>query len=589
MPAEEVTARHRFKRVFILLASGMGALIVGAPLAGGSSPNPSPPSITGSTPQAPANDNNPVLRGTAQAGFAVKVYAGSCPVGIVVATTLADGAGNFAVPVTVGDNTSTTFYATARGVNPPKTSPCSEPFTYVEDSLPPPKPWVESGPPTPTAATLAHFVFADAEPDVSFLCQLDGAVFAPCPRSQDFTVGDGSHSLLLKAVDAAGNASGASSPYTWVVDTVNPLVSLADRPPLLTNRTSANFSFTADKPGSAFECRLDGGDFVGCTSPRLYSGVRDGLHTFAVRATSLGKVGVPTQYTWTVDTVAPQTALSSTPPALSSSASATFTFASNEPASSFACSLDGGGVTTCASPKTYTNLPDKTHTFRVQAVDRAGNADATAAAFTWTISGGGGTADTVAPHDVRGLRRSVGYGHLRLRWTKPRDADFDHVGVYVSATPKSAPRQLVYKGRGQTYANHRFRNGLYYRYLIVSYDRAGNASRGRPTTIRPSVLLRSPRDGHVVGAPPLLRWAPVPKATFYNVQLYHMGKKILSAWPSRSRQALAHRWTYQGRQLALGKGTYVWLVWPGFGPRSRSHYGQLLGQGSFRIRAGGRR
>ena len=102
--------------------------------------------------------------------------------------------------------------------------------------------------------------------------------------------------------------------------------------------------------------------------------------------------------------------------------------------------------------------------------------------------------------------------------------------------------------------------------------------------IPPSALLRSPRNGQVVRSAPVLRWTPVRKATFYNVQLYYRGAKVLSAWPQRARQALKRQWSYSGRAYGLGKGVYSWYVWPGFGPRAKGRYGQLLGQGSFRVR-----
>jgi hypothetical protein len=47
---------------------------------------------------------------------------------------------------------------------------------------------------------------------------------------------------------------------------------------------------------------------------------------------------------------------------------------------------------------------------------------------------------------------------------------------------------------------------------------------------------------------------------------------------------LARRWTYGGHRFSLRRGLYVWYVWPAFGPKAHSRYGQLLGQGTFRVR-----
>jgi hypothetical protein len=401
--------------------------------------------------------------------------------------------------------------------------------------------------------------------------------------SHTLTSGDGPKTVCVQYKDAAGNVSPT---YTdsITLDTVNPIATVDSGPDNPTNQTNATFTFSSSKSGSSFQCQLDGGTFASCTSPKVYSGLADGQHVFSVRASSLGNTGPPTAYTWTVDTIGPDTTISSTPPTTSSSASATFTFTSSEAGSTFACSLDVNGFTPCASPQAYSGLGDGTHTFRVQAVDAAGNVDSTAAAYSWQIVGvGPGTTDRTPPGNVKRLKREVGYGILRLAWKRPPDADFDHVKIFVSTSPKSPPRTLVYKGAARAYTNKRFKNGLYYRYAVLSYDHAGNASRGAAAVVPPSILLRSPRDRAVVKSPPRLLWAPVPRASFYNVQLYSTNAKMLSAWPGRAKLTLSRRWTYAGRRFELKKGLYRWFVWPGFGSRAKGRYGQLLGQGTFRV------
>ena len=61
------------------------------------------------------------------------------------------------------------------------------------------------------------------------------------------------------------------------------------------------------RPGTQFQCRLDGGDFSPCTSPQEFGNLPEGTHTFEVRAfDSKGNVdGSPAVYTWTVDVTAP--------------------------------------------------------------------------------------------------------------------------------------------------------------------------------------------------------------------------------------------------------------------------------------------
>jgi hypothetical protein len=86
-----------------------------------------------------------------------------------------------------------------------------------------------------------------------------------------------------------------------------------------------------------------------------------------------------------------------------------------------------------------------------------------------------------------------------------------------------------------------------------------------------------------MGRPPLLRWVTLRRADYYNVQLFRR-RKILSAWPTRPRYQLRARWTHAGHDQRLEPGRYRWIVWPGYGPRARVHYGDPIGRSTFIVR-----
>jgi hypothetical protein len=192
------------------------------------------------------------------------------------------------------------------------------------------------------------------------------------------------------------------------------------------------------------------------------------------------------------------------------------------------------------------------------------------------------TPDRTPPANVRLTAVRAGDGRVTLVWTLPGDADFSHVELRRSTTEPGAVRTLVYSGRGTTFTDRGLTNGVDYQFLFVTHDRSGNRARGIVVvaTPKPSLLL-APKDGAVVRAPPLLRWAVVPGATYYNVQLHRGGKKILSVWPRATRYRLSQSWMFGRTRFRLTAGNYRWYVWAGLGAPAERNFGPLLGEGAF--------
>jgi hypothetical protein len=85
------------------------------------------------------------------------------------------------------------------------------------------------------------------------------------------------------------------------------------------------------------------------------------------------------------DTVAPRTSIGKRK-VRSKAGSASFSFGADETGSTFRCKLDARKAARCTSPKGYAGLAPGPHTFKVYAVDAAGNADPTPATVRFSIA-----------------------------------------------------------------------------------------------------------------------------------------------------------------------------------------------------------
>ena len=99
-----------------------------------------------------------------------------------------------------------------------------------------------------------------------------------------------------------------------------------------------------------------------------------------------------------------------------------------------------------------------------------------------------------------------------------------------------------------------------------------------------SALLLAPADGAELRAkkPQMFRWRAIQKASYYNIQLWRDGRKLLTTWPRTPKFRLPASWTNRGHRYELTRGYYTWFVWPGFGPLAKGRYGDLAGHAQFR-------
>jgi glucose/arabinose dehydrogenase len=74
---------------------------------------------------------------------------------------------------------------------------------------------------------------------------------------------------------------------------------LGSHPPRRTSSTTARFTFAGAGRGTRYRCKLDGGSFEPCSSPRVYRRLKTGKHTFRV-APLAASSAAPVKYSWRV-------------------------------------------------------------------------------------------------------------------------------------------------------------------------------------------------------------------------------------------------------------------------------------------------
>ena len=121
---------------------------------------------------------------------------------------------------------------------------------------------------------------------------------------------DGAHVLGLKAVASDGTTGEAKVTVNVAnaVPTTTPPAApvLESTPAKETTETSASFAFSTSTAGAQLECALDGAALAACASPKSYSGLTVGLHTFSVRAVAGGVASAVATYSWTISDPSPQ-------------------------------------------------------------------------------------------------------------------------------------------------------------------------------------------------------------------------------------------------------------------------------------------
>jgi hypothetical protein len=310
---------------------------------------------------------------------------------------------------------------------------------------------VLSGPSGLVSSSTATFTFvAEGEhsESASFQCRLDSSgAWEPCASPVTYTdLADGPHHFEVRTRYERHHGWGWHHGWTWphgwhwdgswecfgtpveadfTVDTKAPRTTIDSAPVGTIGTSEATIEFGAEEPvgnseepaatpklagaeelgGTAeeeptattdeapdtFECLLDDAPtgWAECSSPTHLSGLKDGSHTFAVRAVDPAGNVDPTgaTVTFAVDTTLPETTVETAPSARIDVDQASFTF-SSAGATGFECRLDPQPASPwepCTPPVSLVGLSQGEHTFEVRAGDRFGRFDPTPARVTFFV------------------------------------------------------------------------------------------------------------------------------------------------------------------------------------------------------------
>jgi hypothetical protein len=172
------------------------------------------------------------------------------------------------------------FAARGMGVN----ARANVPTAPVEDFTALPNTTITAKPPALSNLSTVSFTFSGTTGS-TFECSLDGSPFASCTSGQSWSVSEGTHTFLVRAVNVVG-PDDTPAGYTFTVDRTPPRTMITEAPPPFMSTRSGSVSFTATEPAT-FRCSLDDQPSVACTSPFAWSGLADGAHVVAVRAIDL--------------------------------------------------------------------------------------------------------------------------------------------------------------------------------------------------------------------------------------------------------------------------------------------------------------
>jgi hypothetical protein len=317
---------------------------------------------------------------------------------------------------------------------------------------------------------------------------------------------DGVHVLAINnngvVLGYGWNAQQFSTVFTAtpIADVTNPDVTITNKPSNPSANVTAIFEFTSSVTNSTFQCMLDGGIYVDCTSPKTYSDLINGAHAFHVQAKDQsGNTGPDASYQWTIRTPPTGSVLINSGAAYTKSASINLTLSASDGVSQMCIS----NTSTCASwtaftaTKTWT-LPSGNgqKTVGVWFRDKWGNTNSMPYSDSILV-------DTTVPSDGI-VTATPGNEQVTLKWSGFTDTVSGLSGykivyaMWVAPTSCSVGTAVpVYDGVSTTYIHTGLTNSTTYFYRVCAIDKAGNMSAGSTRSVKP-IPETTPPSGSIV-------------------------------------------------------------------------------------------
>lgn len=221
-------------------------------------------------------------------------------------------------------------------------------------------------------------------------CKPSNGAESACANSVVFnSLGENSYSVVIRAIDRAGNES---LPVTdsFIVDRTAPVITINGPTGIVANANPKYKLGLVEANLKNIGCRLSPleTDYKDCASLAVeYTNLPSGVYKLEVSAVDMaGNMGSASS-SYENDISVPSVTITKSPLALGNLKDVSFEFtgvSGSKSITKFMCSLNGATAIPCASPFPYRSLTDKEHTFSVYGINAA-NVTSAAQSYKFVI------------------------------------------------------------------------------------------------------------------------------------------------------------------------------------------------------------